>query len=285
MQDSAANSRTVKGGLARAGGHRQHGFVSAFARGGGFAILFVFAWSLAGCAEQGEDATLTVAISTDLPPYVIDQATRGIEVDILQKALPDQTLRFIQMPYEELQSAVPSQRADASAGVQQFSDDGVFYSNEFVTFENAAIAKKSAGLNIGSIADLADHKVLAWQDAYLELGPEFEHLFSPDSPQRKNYLEVGDQREQVRMFWDAETDVIVIDRTIFNYFSAELGHSTDQADFHSLFPPVTNFKVGFKDAALRDAFNQSLLGLCESGDYREVLKRYQVDLPRTICDR
>ena len=227
---------------------------------------------------------LTVAISPDLPPYVLKKADGGLEVDLLRQALPDHTLHFIQMPYAELQTAVPSKRADVSVGVQQFSNDGVFYSDDFVTFENAAIAKKAAGLKIDSIADLANHKVLTWQDAYLELGPEFKRIFSPDSPNRRNYVEVGDQTEQVRMFWSARSDIIVIDRNIFNYISKQLKHSSSDVVYHSLFPPVTNFKVGFRDAALRDVFNRGLVRLCKSGSYAKVLERYKIELPHTICD-
>jgi len=254
------------------------------ARRGRFVTFLILASLLAGSDAQRAAPMLTVAISTDLPPYVMKKATDGIVVNIVQHALPDHILHFVQMPWGELQTAVPSKRADVAAGVQQFNDEGVFYSDDFVTFANVAITKKAAGLKIDSVADLANHEVLAWQDAYLVLGPEFKGLFSPDSPQRKNYVEVGDQREQVRMFWHAKNDIIVIDRNVFSYVSAELRHSSSEVVFHSLFPPVTNFKAGFKDAALRDVFNQALGRLCESGGYAKVLKRYQVELPHTICD-
>lgn len=221
---------------------------------------------------------LTVAISPDIPPYVMKKATAGIEVDIVQHVLAGYAVRFIQMPYEELQTAVPQNRADVAVAVQQFSDDGVYYSDDSVTFVNVAITKKAAGLKIDSVADLANHKVLAWQGAYLELGPEFKRVFSPESPQWKNYVEVADQREQVRMFWQAKADIIVVDRSIFSYFSAEAGHATSEVVLHSLFPAVTKFKVGFKDATVRDAFNQGLNRFCESGSYAKLLNRYGVEL-------
>lgn len=249
------------------------------------ALGILLAW-LPACNPTSQRAQeLTMAISPDLPPYILNGASSGLEVDLLREALPNHTLNFVQMPYAELQTAVPGKHAEISVGVQHFSDDGAFYSDDFITFENAAIAKKSADLKIAGIADLAGRKVLAWEDAYLELGPEFKALFSPDGPQRNNYAEVGDQREQVRMFWDAADTILVIDRVIFNYFSRESGHSPSDAAFHAIFPPVTNFKVAFRDEAVRDAFNQGLARLCQSGDYAKVLERYQVDLPHTICDR
>lgn len=249
-----------------------------------FAALLALVSLLAGCHAPTEKPQLTVAISSDIPPYVMQQAETGLEIDIVKQALPAYTVQFIQMPYQDLQAAVPEGRAEVAVGVQHFDDDDVFYSDDFVTFENVAVTKQDSGLQIESVADLANYKVLTWQDAWQELGPEFERLFSPQSAQRANYVEIADQSEQVRMFWEAEADVIVIDRSIFGYFSAEMEHSLDEVVVHSLFPVVTNFRVAFQDADLRDVFNQGLQELCESGDYPRLLRQYHVDLPRTICD-
>ena len=226
---------------------------------------------------------IVVAISLDIPPYVMKKATSGLEVDIVRYALKDYTLRFIQLPYEELQTAVSRKRADVSVGVQ-ISDDGAFYSADFITFANYAISKKADGLKIDSISDLKNHHVLAWQKAYLELGDEFERLFSPQSPQRKNYTEVADQREQVQMFWQGKSYVIVIDRSIFNHISKATRHSMSEVRLHPIFPPITDFKVSFNDHAVRDRFNQGLTKLCNDGKYAQLLKRYDVKLLHTVCN-
>ena len=59
---------------------------------------------LAGFGHQAlaaEKPELLVAISLDIPPYVMDKAAKGIEVDIARQALKGYILRFIQLPYEE----------------------------------------------------------------------------------------------------------------------------------------------------------------------------------------
>jgi polar amino acid transport system substrate-binding protein len=226
---------------------------------------------------------LTVAIAPDIPPYVMNKATSGIEVDIVQDILAGYTLHFIQLPFQELEVAVAQKRADVVVSVQGV-EKGAFYSKAFISFANYAISKKAAGLDIERVADLKNHQVLAWQDAYLELGPAFRELFAPESPQRRNYVEVANQREQMRMFWQSKDAVIVIDRSIFSYLSEEMGHSMREVSLHALFPAVSSFKVGFKDAAVRDAFDRGLTELCQNGKYAKVLTRYHVDLPRTVCD-
>jgi polar amino acid transport system substrate-binding protein len=243
-----------------------------------------------GCASDDPaqpsspgSAPILVAISPDIPPYVMQGAATGLEVEIVARALDGHTLKFTQLPYAELETAVENEKAQISVGVQQHRPD-TFYSGEFITFANFAISKKSDGLKIDSVADLAGHKVFAWQDAYLELGPEFKAMFSPDGPERANYEEVADQIDQVRKFWEDDGAVIVIDRAIFDHFSQELGHKTDAAACHALFPPVTNFKVAFRDEKLRDHFNEQLKSMCQSGEYAKLLEKYEVELERTICE-
>jgi polar amino acid transport system substrate-binding protein len=241
---------------------------------------------LAGFSHQALAAPkseLLVAISLDIPPFVMNKAASGLEVDIIRQALDDYSLRFIQLPYEELQTAVQQKRVDVSVGVQP-DNDGVHYSKKFIGFVNYAISKKAEGFRIDSVADLRNHRVLTWENAYLELGSEFETMFSPQSSQRKNYIEVADQKEQVRKFWDGKGLVIVIDQSIFRYFSGILGHDINEVNFHDIFPPVTNFKVGFRDVTVRNRFNEGLAAMCRNGGYVELLRRYGVVAKQTVCE-
>jgi polar amino acid transport system substrate-binding protein len=233
----------------------------------------------AGTMSEDE---LLVAISIDIPPYVMEDASRGLEVEIVRRALAGRALRFFQIPYEELQGAIGAGRADVSVGVQE-ADDGVHYSGNFVTFANAAISKKADDLRIDAIADLAGHRVLTWQNADLELGEEFEKLFSPRSAGRVNYIEVADQEDQVRNFWAEHGAVAVIDCSIFIHFTKAMGHSMDEVTVHHLFPPVTHFRVGFKEATVRDAFDRGISRLCDEGGYAELLRRYDIPERLSIC--
>ena len=89
----------------------------------------------------------------------------------------------------------------------------------------------------------------------------------------------------MRLFWERDGSVAVIDRSIFVYFTKAMGHSMSEVVLHKLFPPVTNFKVGFKDSALRDIFNLRLTELCRSGEYDALLERYDVILQESVCDK
>lgn len=225
----------------------------------------------------------TVAVSLDIPPYVMDHARRGAEVYLMHMAFPNYRIKWVQMNYHALESAVSDKKAEVAMSVRTHQP-GVYYSADYIGFANFAITKKADGLKIKHVADLKGHPVLAWQGAWTELGNEFENQYAPGSSERTNYIEVANQAEQVRRFWEGNGKVIVIDRSIFDYFSKQQGHSLDGVEYHALFPKITKFKVAFADAAMRDQFNARLRQLCESGEYQRILKLYHVADLAGVCD-
>ncbi|UXI03571.1 substrate-binding periplasmic protein [Photobacterium sp. TY1-4] len=233
--------------------------------------------------SQAAQDTLKIAIANDMPPYVMDNANNGLEVDVVKQALADYDIQFVQVSYRDLQSAVQQQGVDAAIGVMA-DDSGVFYSDNLITFANFAISKKADQLTIHTIDDLKKHPVLTWQNAYTELGGAFESLFSPVSEYRSNYREFSNQADQVSQFWKENGQVAVIDRNIFAYFTKALGHPLNEVTYHNLFPAVTHFRAGFKDEAVMKAFNAKLSDMCQSGTYAKLLEQHHVTLARTVCD-
>ncbi len=242
------------------------------------ALLSLALRMIANAADQ----PLTVAVSLDIPPYVMSNATTGIQVDIVRQTLAGRSLKWVQMDYDALESAVPDKKADVAMSVHE-DRQGVYYSTDYIGFVNVAISRKADHLAIKDIASLAGHPVLTWQNAWAELGDLFKRQYAPGSPQRTNYVEVANQADQVRRFWEGKGKVIVIDRSIFDYFSEEMGHSTDGAEYHDLFPATTRFKAAFADAATREEFNARLRQLCASGEYNRLLKHYHMPESAGIC--
>ena len=214
----------------------------------------------------------------------MSNGTAGIQVDILRRALSDHELTWRQMDYRGLESAVSDQKADVAMTVLD-GQSNVFYSVDYIGFVNFAITKRADNLKVERVADLKGHPVLVWQNAWIDLGGEFKNQYAPGSDERTNYVEVANQAEQVRQFWDGDGKVIVIDRSIFDYFSRQQRHSLEAVTYHHLFPKVTKFKVGFAEAAVRDEFNAQLRKLCESGVYHQLLKRYDMPDVASICDQ
>lgn len=116
--------------------------------------------------------------------------------------------------------------------------------------------------------------------------PVHYQVFSDNS----KYQPIGNQTEQVELFWNTSDALIVIDRTIFLSISESIVERDVHMDQllveHNLFDAVTTFGIGFKSKDMRDQFNSGLTRMCESGVYRELLVEYGIgaDDSEVICD-
>lgn len=221
---------------------------------------------------------LTIAFGVDKPPFVYGKEKRGLEIDIVRTILENKghTLKIKHYANSRLQNAIKLHGVDGAASVRK-ADDGFFYSDNFVTYENFVISKKKKNLTINKVSDLKGVRLLAWQNAYRDLGPEFEELFKPGSPDRRGYEEISSQLAQNKRFWQDRTDAIVIDKTIFQYYRKNLSKNFDTSDevvYHALFPKLTHFQVSFAKENIRDDFDAGLAELRSSGKYQELINKH-----------
>jgi ABC-type amino acid transport substrate-binding protein len=240
-------------------------------------LSFVLAFGTSAnlCAED-----LVIAVALDMPPFVMDKGHSGIEIDIMRAALDysGHTFQTRQHSYRQLADAVTEKGVDAAATVLK-KDDGTYYSDNYVKFENFAFTRKSAGIKIDRIADLKDKSIVAWENAYEDLGLEFQKLFSPTvkQPYRTKYREITDQAQQVEMFWKNEAEVIVIDKSILRWVTKKLAGQVDTSEElvrHDIFAKETQFRISFKNERIRDDFNRGLTHLRQQGVYRKIYDKY-----------
>lgn len=221
---------------------------------------------------------LTIAFGVDKPPFVYGKEDRGLEIDIVKTILENKghTLKIKHFANSRLQDAINLHGVDGAASVRK-ADDDFFYSDNFITYENFVISKKKNNLSINKVSDLKGVNLLAWQNAYRDLGPEFEALFKPGSPDRGGYEEISSQLAQNKRFWRDRADAIVIDKTIFQYYRKNLSKNFDTSDevvYHALFPKLTHFQVSFAKENVRDDFNAGLAEIRSSGQYQELVNKY-----------
>lgn len=223
---------------------------------------------------------LVIAFSDDIPPFVTDKGKAGLEIEIVREALKYKGHSFttIQCSYKRLEIAVANMGTDAAAGVRQ-TDDRTYYSDYFIGFKNFAITKRKSGIALNSVSDLKGKHIIAWQNAYKDLGPEFESLFSPTVKESyiNKYSEIWIQEKQVEMFWLGRADVIIIDESIFKWFTKKLSENINTSEeivYHNIFPEKTEFQVNFRDEKTRDDFNEGLRYIREKGIYQGIFDNY-----------
>lgn len=239
----------------------------------------LFTFLLLTTTNYSDDKDLVIGLTYDIPPYIIDHASYGIEIDVIREALKYKGYSFKtkQYSYGQLTDVVTKVGLDGAGPVEK-KDDGTYYSDYFIAFKNFAFTKKVSKLQINSIGDLKGKSIVAWQNAYRDLGPEFESLFSPNatSPD-KNYREIADQAKQVEMFWNGEADVIVIDEYIMIWFTNHLDNhsgSVDDLVYHNIFSDKTQFRLSFKKEEIRNDFNEGLKNIHDNGIYQQILDKY-----------
>lgn len=222
---------------------------------------------------------LTIGFGMDKPPFVFGQEKRGLEIDIVREALQykGHTFTIRHLSNNRLQCALLTMEDIDGVATVRATDDSLFYSKNFITFENFAISKKKVGIVLHKVSDLKGLHFAIWQNAWRDLGPEFEALYSPDSPDREGYHEVSSQEGQNEMFWKERVAVIIVDKTIFEWYRKQFAGKYDtslEVVYHDIFQEKTHFQVAFKEQKLRDEFNEGLRYIRETGIYQQLVDKY-----------
>lgn len=246
-----------------------------------FNAVVLIALALCGPARADQ---LTILFGQTLPPYVIPDSAHkdgvGIELDLMRAALAEKghTLkpRFIAL------AAMPAQlklrKADgAQRGSPELREgDGFFYANEpTLDYRDVAISLAANHLSIYSVADLKDKTVTAFDGATRFLGAEYLAAVKGNP----HYMETADEQRKISELFAGKLQVYVGDINIFRYYSAVNGLDAHLVSVHRILPKallVSNNAV-FRDARVRDDFNEGLRQLKASGRYQIIVRKYLPD--------
>jgi len=224
------------------------------------------------CSAQ----TVTVGFSKDKPPYVIEKVNKGFEVELIQEIFKQmgytvQAKYFDQRRLANLDKMVG---VDATATVKKSDNSVLFYSDEYIEFNDFAITLDS-DLELSSVADLKGMTVGAWKNASDELGTAFSE-FVASSP-KKAYHEYGDAKSRILGLWNQNVSVIFSDELIYYWFRLKLsqdGISPKEVKFHDIFKTPTKYRMAFKDKELCLKFNKALKVFKSSGEYKKLREKH-----------
>ena len=223
--------------------------------------------------------TLSVGFVSQWPPYTSDRLKPGLEVEIVSAALANEghSIEVFLLPMRRLQKAVETMGLDAAATVVQ-DIDGNHYSSQYIDYQVVAVTKAASGISIKQVTDLREMRVLAWQSAFRQLGPEFFQMFRPSSPaaKSKRYTEHG-APELMAIFWRQKNAVAILDRTVFDWYRKEMAErytTGAKVQYHRVFQAVPVYRVAFKNRRHRDEFEKGLSELRRSGEYKKLVVKY-----------
>ena len=223
---------------------------------------------------QSEAKEINLAVGFSVAPYIIQESDSGIELDIIREALAykGHSMKATYLPFIEIDRAMIDNNADAIATVEEKIGIDGHFSDHVITYTNYAISLASKGLSINSITDLADKSVTSFQLSTKYLGSEFAEM----AKSNPRFREKEEHTLRIKLLFDGRIEVVIIDDNIFKYYSKEVADKTDISQLvtmHDVFPK-NKYKVIFKDAAIRDDFNEGLKHLRESGQYQKVFDKY-----------
>lgn len=220
---------------------------------------------------------LRIIFTKYTPPYVFENDT-GIVVDIVRTALASKGYRIkpIYVPIGRGYKMFSEKLADGTTIIQENSGLQVYYSDDFMQYQNRAFALKSKGFNVRSIDDLKGKSIISFQSANKSLGKEFQQVVT----RNPKYKEMAQQEAQVQVLLLGRTDITVMDENIFKYYRQKLiddGKVDKNQEYKAfkIFPP-TPFKAAFNDSKIRDAFNHELAAMRKDGRYAAIYRKYNV---------
>ena len=220
---------------------------------------------------------LKVGVSFAIPPYVIQEQGRGIELDLLRTAFEGSEYRldFQYLPLERTFRMLADGKLDAIINVRPGMLDAAFLSRPVIRFHNQVFTLPP--FTRMSLDALATMRVTAFQRATQVLGPDFATM----AARNPRYEEVAKQQTQVRQLLLGRVDAVIMEERVFHYFLDRLQPppagaphaSRAQVLAHSLFTP-TVYHFAFRSAAVRDHFDRALLTMRADGRYEQIFADY-----------
>lgn len=226
------------------------------------------------CSLSVSAQALRVGFGTHKPPYIFENQARGLEHDIVMTAAQRGGMEPVAYyaPMERLSLMLSKGQLDVIATTNERSGGAIFYSDAYIRYQNVAVALRSRNLDIQRISDLVGYSVNAFQRARFLLGSEYQAM-AENNPR---YREEAFQIARNRMLYSGRVDVVVTDMRILRYFNREVYAQVDVSQPLALYPifAPTDYKLGCRQQADCERFNQGLAAIRESGEYRTIGRRY-----------
>jgi polar amino acid transport system substrate-binding protein len=200
------------------------------------------------------EKALTIGTPLNSPPYVFEGQGRGIELELVASLIKRMGygVHWHHLPPKRIRYQVLQHEIMAGIHALPFPGDHLHYSRPYIQFQNVAISLDPK-IRLQTVQDLGKYSVVAFQNAREFLGPEYAAAVTKCSV----YLELPNHAKQIEMLFRRRSQVIVLEKRIFQYFR-DMFYPVSEVQIYEIFPPIA-YSVVFHDRQLRDAFDRALL--------------------------
>jgi len=241
-------------------------------------ILFLL-MSLALPAKAGQSKVLRVAVGDAQPPWVFLETDKGIVLDILKETLGPQgyDIQHVYVPLGRRHLLFEQGEVDVVIDInpnliREMKLQG-YPSVVAYSYDNVFIALHKNRYDFAKIGDLANHRIVSWQNVVEMIGGEYADM----AKNNEHYTEVANQELQVKVLYERNA-IIQLDWNIFQYHRQILSESkiVDTGKLIDVFRLLkkNDCQYLFKDKKIQEAFNQNFEKVKSSGKYDEIIERY-----------
>jgi len=218
---------------------------------------------------------IRLATRNDIPPYVMNNASTGIEIDLITAIFQEAKIpiEFVQMPRVRMIQMFDDGIIDGALTQNPNSSKSGCATNWYLTHHNLAFSLKSRNLTVTSFADLQKYSVLSFDGARQYLGPQFEQAVQNN----KLYVEAADQSVHIELLYKKRFDVVIGEAWVLRLMQQKRVEETGlyhKLETHTIMPP-TLYSARFKNAALCTAFNEALTTITLKGKYDQIISHYR----------
>ncbi|QYK04901.1 substrate-binding periplasmic protein [Shewanella zhangzhouensis] len=218
-------------------------------------------------------STISIGASSNCPPYILEDAESGLEVEIIRAAFAavgmEASFKFYSRKRQLL--FYEKERFDGIMTVNSSLDLTGYPSDIYIYYQNVAISLAEKHLRLERVADLQNLSIAAFDDASILLGGEFYKV-----SKKTIYRELDTTENQNKMLYLGRIDVAVAEKYVFLANNVRLASELDTSkalDIHELFPR-TAYRLMFRNSIVRDAFNEGLSKIRENGRYDALVKQF-----------
>lgn len=217
---------------------------------------------------------ITLAVGISKPPYVLEGAKSGIEIEWVSQILNSAgfSVKYIEIPTSRSIKMLEAGHVDGVMTVKKglIESGKYFFSDEYISYKNFAITLKKQKLKVNLIADLAEYPVIAFKNAKNLLGKKYRKAVLESN----NYREVAKQVIQNKMLSSGRTHVVIADKRIFSFYHKKLGlNDLGSFTFHPIFPE-SRYRIVFANQMIRNDFNKALRSLQTTPTFSIIESKY-----------
>lgn len=218
---------------------------------------------------------IRLATRKDIPPYIINNASTGIEIDLVTAIFheADIPIEFVQMPRVRMIQMFDDGLIDGALTQNSSSSKSGCATNWYLTHHNLGFSLKSRNLTVTSLVDLQKYSVLSFDGARQYLGRKFEQAVQKN----KLYVEATDQSVHIKLLYKKRFDLVIGEAWVLRLIQHKQAEETGlyhELETHTIMPP-TLYSARFRNEALCTTFNEALTTITLKGKYDQIISHYR----------